>query len=71
MYAMLVGDNLSPAQLAEAAAQPGFALLRDGSSWRLYREPQEALAPTDKARLPIRSAVSSAISKPVDKRPGL
>jgi para-aminobenzoate synthetase/4-amino-4-deoxychorismate lyase len=51
MYAMLVGDNLSPAQLAEAAAQPGFALLRDGSSWRLYREPQEALAPTDKRSL--------------------
>jgi len=39
--------TLSPALLAEAAEQPGFALLRDGSRWRLYRNPQHVLAPTD------------------------
>jgi len=39
--------TLSPASLAKSAEQPGFALLRDGSSWRLYRNPQQILAATD------------------------
>lgn len=38
---------LSPALVAQAAAQPGFALLRDGSSWRLYRDPIEILVASD------------------------
>ena len=33
--------------MAEAAAQPGFAVIRDGSSWRLYRNPQQILVATD------------------------
>lgn len=33
--------------MAEAAAQPGFALLREGWTWRLYRNPQGLLVPTD------------------------
>ncbi|HTR45800.1 MAG TPA: aminodeoxychorismate synthase component I [Verrucomicrobiae bacterium] len=37
----------SPTQLAERAQQRGFALLRDGSKWRLYRSPEEVLVPTD------------------------
>ncbi|HXX43632.1 MAG TPA: aminodeoxychorismate synthase component I [Candidatus Acidoferrales bacterium] len=39
--------TLSPASLAESAAQPGFALLRDGSTWRLYRNPKQILAAND------------------------
>lgn len=34
-------------QLSALAAQPGFALLRDGSSWRLYSEPREILTADD------------------------
>ena len=33
--------------IAEAAARPGFALLRDGANWRLYREPREVLVAPD------------------------
>jgi len=40
-------NTLSPAVLAESAAQSGFALLRDGSTWRLYRNPQQVLAAND------------------------
>jgi len=40
-------STLSPALMAKAAEQPGFALLRDGSTWRLYREPQQLLVATD------------------------
>jgi para-aminobenzoate synthetase / 4-amino-4-deoxychorismate lyase len=43
--------TLSPALMAEAAEQPGFALLRDGSTWRLYREPQQLLVATDSESL--------------------
>jgi len=35
------------ALLKKYARQPGFALLRDGPSWRLYRQPSEVLIPTD------------------------
>jgi len=40
-------STLTPALLAEAAAQRGFALLREGSAWRFYRHPQQILAATD------------------------
>jgi len=37
----------SQAPLKKYALQAGFALLRDGPAWRLYREPSEVLAPID------------------------
>ncbi len=37
----------SRALLASYARQAGFALLRDGSAWRFYRQPSEVLVPTD------------------------
>ena len=33
--------------MADVAARPGFALLRDGTSWRMYREPQQVLVAAD------------------------
>ena len=41
----------SPALMAEAAEQPGFVLVRDGSTWRLYREPRQLLVATDSESL--------------------
>jgi para-aminobenzoate synthetase / 4-amino-4-deoxychorismate lyase len=38
---------LGPVLMAESAEEPGFALLRDGSSWRLYRNPSEILVASD------------------------
>ena len=39
------------ALLSQWAEEPGFALLREGPLWRLYRSPQEVLAPNDGAAL--------------------
>ena len=40
-------DEMGAAQLAEAAQLPGFALLRDGSAWRIYRNPLELLVASE------------------------
>jgi len=37
----------SQALLSQFAQQPGFVLLRDSGQWRLYRDPEEVLLPTD------------------------
>jgi len=37
----------SQALLSQIAQQPGFVLLRDSGQWRLYRDPEEVLLPTD------------------------
>jgi para-aminobenzoate synthetase / 4-amino-4-deoxychorismate lyase len=41
------GEQLSAVQLAEAASQLGFVLLRDRSVWRLYQNPQQLLVASD------------------------
>ena len=40
-------DEPNRAIVSRYARQPGFVLLRDGSSWRLYRRPKEVLIATD------------------------
>jgi len=40
-------SDFSVALMSACAQQPGFALLRDGSTWRLYRDPRELLVATD------------------------
>jgi para-aminobenzoate synthetase / 4-amino-4-deoxychorismate lyase len=53
MYAMSAstGNKIGAAQIAEAAAQRGFAVLRQRSSWRLYRDPLRVLIATDAGSL--------------------
>ncbi len=42
-----VQDTLKRALVSQYARHSGFVLLRDGSSWRLYRDPKEILVATD------------------------
>jgi para-aminobenzoate synthetase/4-amino-4-deoxychorismate lyase len=47
----LAGKNLNAAELAQAASHPGFALLRDGLTWRLYCNPRQTLTAGDPSSL--------------------
>jgi len=40
-------DELLPAVVSKFAAQPGFGIFRDGSAWRLYKNPIELLIADD------------------------
>jgi para-aminobenzoate synthetase / 4-amino-4-deoxychorismate lyase len=53
MHAMSAstGNKMSAAQVAEDAAQPGFALLRHRLAWRLYRNPLQMMVATDASSL--------------------
>ena len=39
--------ELEPGTISKLAAQPGFSLFRDGSTWRLYKDPVELLVARD------------------------
>ena len=47
MYTSPQLDESNRALVSQYARQLGFVLLRDGSSWRLYRDPKEILVATD------------------------
>jgi para-aminobenzoate synthetase/4-amino-4-deoxychorismate lyase len=46
MICSMPGRN-EPRAISKFAAEPGFALIRDGSTWRLYRSPIELLVARD------------------------
>src|ERR1700680_4788458 len=49
---MIVSPNsqvLDATALERSAQEPGFALIRTGSAWRLYEHPREVIAITDAA----------------------
>jgi para-aminobenzoate synthetase/4-amino-4-deoxychorismate lyase len=43
---------LDAAALERSAQEPGFALIRTGTAWRLYQHPQEVIAISDAAAFP-------------------
>jgi hypothetical protein len=40
-------NEASPRAISKFAAEPGFCLFRDGSAWRLYKDPIELLIAKD------------------------